>query len=38
MDKLLQTESFVQNYPHISNVHLITYHQTVTEYRDVFRS
>jgi len=32
MDKLLQTESVVENYLHIDNVHLITYHQIVAEY------
>jgi hypothetical protein len=32
VDKLLQTESVVENYLHINNVHLITYHQIVAEY------
>jgi hypothetical protein len=36
VDKLLQTESVVENYLHINNVHLITYHQIVAEYMCFF--
>jgi hypothetical protein len=36
MDRLLQTESVVENYLHINNVHLITYHQIVAEYMRFF--
>jgi hypothetical protein len=32
VDKLLQTESVVENYLYINNVYLITFHQIVAEY------
>jgi hypothetical protein len=36
MDRLLQTESVVENCLQINNVHLITYHQIVAEYMRFF--